>query len=565
MYAQPAVEVDLPNRTTPGDTPPVTAQETAPAKAEGAGAAAQSPFDALKRLDELPPLANLPALEQEAANPLAAPQADTLEQLDRENQKLIRQVLHGLGNLPAGSRVRLNRFLLDSLESPLGAYWRNQLSSALSSAPDRSFLVINEPEAQSDYTLTGEFMRIGPVLRIYTRLTKLTDSSLAAAWYLDIPLTPFVENLLPRPAGAAAQAGTGEVRPDSYEPDSRSSPVRVQIGGAALSRTIHQGDEDWFRIQSESAGTLILETTGSMDTYMELYDGGADSGNRLTSNDDGGANGNARIEYMAEAGKPYTAKVRGLGNETGAYGFTAAFTPMPVDADEPNEAREQATEIQLNTGREASFHTASDTDWYKAAIPEGGGHLLVYTEGRMDTRITVYNGEGAVMFDDDDSGTRLNAKISAPVSGGVLYIKVVELDGQRGAYTLHTALRAPGRIDQYEDDNTIENAKPLEIGGRQQRTFTTAADIDWVKLTVAERGVYEIRAVSAERSLDTYLELIDEHEAYIAEDDDGGENFDACLRTALEPGVYFIMVRTLDDDPLDNNSYTLSIAPVNAE
>ena len=62
------------------------------------------------------------------------------------------------------------------------------------------------------------------------------------------------------------------------------------------------------------------------------------------------------------------------------------------------------------------------------------------------------------------------------------------------------------------------------------------------------------------RSLDTYLELIDEHEEYIDDDDDSGENFDACLRAALGPGVYFLMIRVLDDDPLDNNKYTLAVS-----
>jgi hypothetical protein len=510
--------------------------------------------------------ARVPVLPREDEDPQyieVPPAADTLADLDRENGKLIRRILHGLAALPSGSRIRFNRFLLNSEESPLGTYWRNQLSSALSSAPNRSFVVINEPEALTDYTLTGEFMRIGGVLRIYTRLTRLSDSALAAVWYLDVPITPFVETLLPGRAGAAAAGDTG-VRPDSYEPDSKENPLETHIGAEPAARTIHHGDEDWFRIQTDAAGVLVVETRGAMDTYMELYAG--DTGSRLASNDDGGENGNARIEYSVEAGKTYIAKVRGLGNATGSYQFVTAFTSIPVDAAEPNDTREQATDIEPNGEREASFHSASDADWYKITIPEEGGYVTVYTGGRMDTRITVYNEEGAVIADDDDSGSRLNARVAMPVSGGgVLYIKVVDIDGNRGTYTLTTTLRPLGQSDAYEDDNTMESAKPVGIGEAQERTFTTASDVDWVRLTVTGAGVYEIRTRSAGRTLDTCIELLDEYGEYFDEDDDGGENYDACLRTELDAGIYFLVIRTLDDDPLDNNSYTLIVSALAEE
>lgn len=40
----------------------------------------------------------------------------------------------------------------------------------------------------------------------------------------------------------------------------------------------------------------------------------------------------------------------------------------------------------------------------------------------------------------------------------------------------------------------------------------------------------------------------------------GGERFDTHLIVQLEPGTYFIAICTLDDDPLDNNAYTLRVS-----
>jgi hypothetical protein len=96
----------------------------------------------------------------------------------------------------------------------------------------------------------------------------------------------------------------------------------VNEGASVVSRTIHNSDDhDYFLLVPDRAGILIMETTGNMDTYMELYD--IDSGEYLEENDDSGSGGNARIRQTAGPGKRYIAMVRSYGSETGSYGFRA--------------------------------------------------------------------------------------------------------------------------------------------------------------------------------------------------------------------------------------------------
>jgi hypothetical protein len=572
MYAQPAIDVDAQRRMFQ----PSNDTETT-AAVNGAGSETETTSDTQQEnaeTDTPAPVSGVdgetegtPNTQQENSGidmPLTLQtqepaQVNSLAELDAENQKLSNWIRQGLGSLPNGARIRLGPFLMNGEEPTLGIYWRNQLSSILSSMQHRNFVIITDTTSQGDYALSGEIMRIGNVLRLYTRLVKYDDTSLITTWIVDLLVTPFIEELIGISGGGSGSAASGVSR-DRYETDSRENPLSAAIGSPEISRTLHDGDEDWFSIYIETNGTLILETTGSMDTYMELYDGSSHSSSRLASNDDGGNNLNARIEYFVEAGKTYIAKVRGLGGDTGAYGFNIMFNAMPVDPAEPNDTQEQSTPIELEIPLEASFHSSTDEDWYSLDIPEDGGFLTVYTEGRLDTRVTLYDTEGTVLADDDDSGSGLNARVSVQTASGTVYIRVREIDGDRGSYTLYTQLREPGHSDEFEPDNTPETAGALETGVLQERTLTSAEDEDWVMFTVTEAGLYDIRTIAADQRLDTYIELYDENKEYLTDDDDSGENYDAYLQVQLEPGTYFIVIRTLDDDPLDNNAYTLSVA-----
>ncbi|MDR0568198.1 MAG: DVUA0089 family protein [Spirochaetaceae bacterium] len=568
VFAQPAVEIDpntastgsiaSPAPVSPGRTNNAVQPDTAQPGANQPGQIPQNPAQTNPsgtnvQLRTDPDGAPLTLQNQQSA------EVNSLAELDAESRKLGDWIKQGLATLPANAKIRLGQFLLNGNETDLGAYWRNQLSSVLSSMQDRKFVILTDPNAQTDYTLTGEIMRIGNTLRLYTRLTRTADSALITTWALDLALTPFIESLIGGPQSGSS-GSSSSVRPDAYEPDSRQNPLKTDPNGPEIQRTLHDNDEDWFEIQTPENGTLTLETTGSMDTFIELYDGSSPNSSRIANDDDGGDRLNARIEYFAEAGKTYLAKVRGLGGDTGSYGFKPGFTPMPPDSTEPNNDRETATTIELNAPVSGSFQSSDDEDWYVLTIPDGGGYLVVLTEGRMDTIITVYNAEGAELAEDDDSGSGLNARSSVLVPGGTVYIRVREVDGDRGAYTLRTQVREPGVSDAFEPDDTRETAKAIAPGAEQSRTFTAADDADWAKFTVAEPGVYEIRAYAAEGDLDTYIELYDSEGEFIDDDDDGGDDYDARLRVRLDPGTYFILITTLDDDPLEDNAYTLSVS-----
>jgi hypothetical protein len=348
-----------------------------------------------------------------------------------------------------------------------------------------------------------------------------------------------------------------DARPDSYEPDSRTTRVPLQ-GGAWVSRTIHTGDEDWFIFTTEAAGILTAETAGELDTLMELYDGVS----MVVENDDGfddDENYNSRIEYFVEAGVDYSMRVSGYdSNETGPYRFRVSLDPIPQEKSEPNNVMAQSYSLELESTFTAYFYPAGDEDWYRLRIPEPGT-LMLYTTGFTDTVISAHDSGGNLLAEDDDSGEDGNARLHIQAQTGTVYVKVSEYDSGIGKYYLHAVLREPAKPDQFENDDTLADAKDIQIGASQKRNFINDADEDWARLVITRQGAYEIRARSDDGMLDTYLALTNKEEEILFQNDDADDSYDACVTADLAPGTYYIRVTTLNEDPLPNNTYTLSV------
>jgi hypothetical protein len=221
-------------------------------------------------------------------------------------------------------KIALGQFVYRNAIPSLGNYWAAQLTEELTNIPNRSFTVLAAGTADADVTVSGEIVVIARTVRVYTRLVRTSDWSVTASLHIDFEHNEFFTELL-----ADGGSGSSSVARDSYEPDSQNNPIAVEIGAnnsvPVINRTIHNGDDqDFFLLVPDKNGALVIETTGSIDTYMELYD--TNSPGKLSENDDGGSGNNARIRQTVRSGGRYIAKVRGYdSSETGSYGFRAYF------------------------------------------------------------------------------------------------------------------------------------------------------------------------------------------------------------------------------------------------
>jgi hypothetical protein len=459
--------------------------------------------------------------------------------LDREAEKTAAAVREFIGSGSMGS-IRNDE---SAGVSPLARYWTETILVRLSApgANNRGITVFDSPSARSGYILRCSVLELGPVVRIYTRLVRNFDLSVAAAWTVDFGRTPYLDDLLSGSRGNW----------DGFEPDDREQPVPLEPNGLAILRSLHEDDRDWFIIRAEEDGYLVVTTSGQTDTYIELY---TDSLDLIAENDDGPDEYNARVGFMAEGGKTYIVLVRGYSDdETGSYGIKAFFSGIPDKDMEPNDSMNEAFPISPDEPVEAFIVTDDEQDWYRLDL--SGGYFTAATEGDIDTYLELYDAAGRKLVEDDDSYYGANAKISLLLEAGTYYVKVSAYE--TGEYTLYCTEKEPNQIDAYEPDDRMEDAKTISIGEVQIRSFTTEDDVDWVRFTADAPGSYTIRAWGVEYgNLDTYLSLYDSTGSLIDENDDEGETYASLLTRRLSPGLYYIRVHVLE---YPNGSYKLSV------
>lgn len=105
---------------------------------------------------------------------------------------------------------------------------------------------------------------------------------------------------------------------------SRSSSATVVVDDSATSGYIAaiNSDSDYFRIRVYGRGVLRAYSTGSTDTYVQIYDNG---GTVVASNDDGGAGSNFSTTHTVGVGLWRTFYMRVRGYRTGAYVLHVSF------------------------------------------------------------------------------------------------------------------------------------------------------------------------------------------------------------------------------------------------
>jgi len=220
----------------------------------------------------------------------------------------------------------------------------------------------------------------------------------------------------------------------SYTPLSDAVELRL---GSMLSRTLSSGQKQLFSIRTTEVGLYTVETTGNTDTYLSVYDASFDF---VDSNDDGGENYNARIEFFSEAGQVYYFILSGYNDsESGPYRILAGFESITSTVN--NTSRSAAIAINLGEPISVLFTEPGQSRWfvYRASRTV---NFIVQTRGDKDTMLSLYDNSGNLLDENDDySEESLNALISRRLTSGTYYIEVTTFGGTTGRCTLHAEIR----------------------------------------------------------------------------------------------------------------------------
>ena len=357
-------------------------------------------------------------------------------QMDSAVRELSRDIHNRLAAGRAQS-VAIGQFVFQGTITPLGSYWANQITEELTGISGRSYTLLAGGNTDASHLISGEVTVVADIIRVYTRVIRTGDRAVEAVFHSDFEKNgAFTEMLFSNDS-----RGRSLYFPmDEWEPDSMENPVPYAISGgesvSVMNRTIHNGnDQDFFLVVPANDGWLVMETTGDVDTLMELYN--ADSGERLAQDDDSGLGNNARIRYTVQAGHRYIIKVWGYDeSEVGNYGFKAFFSvpvTLPPDNYEPDDSFDLAKWIDIGTPQQHTFHDEYDVDWVKFQVNQRGRYTIRargVNSNRLDTYIELYDESLDKIGEDDDGGEYLDSRLSRTLSAGLYYVKVSCLNSE---------------------------------------------------------------------------------------------------------------------------------------
>jgi hypothetical protein len=449
----------------------------------------------------------------------------------------------------------------------------------------------------------------------------------------NIPLLPAADgtrSLQRWPDGLDSDAGTDFAQifsspgnfscGDPFEDNNTRGTARDQaVGTSALHRICPAQDQDWTAVRGASTSNsyqFFAQAQGNqVDLTMRVYDS---SGVFIVENNDPGSR-DASIAFRPPSNGDYFVQILnslGTGNIGPPFLYsltitaqtitpTSTVSPTPAtttptaipcqDPFEPDNTRDQARNIDLNTSQRHSLCPAGDNDWVSfVATPD-----KVYTMETLnltpsvDTVITLFDAQGNFLFENDDyqPGSGLHSRIDWSFQQtGVYFLRIRDKRGAGGTgfeYTVRlssvgslppTATSTPSPtfnpnsptptpapcLDAYESNGLPSSAKPILIGTAQRHSICPAADADWVTFYALAGKVYTIRTSNLGPGLDTFMYVFDTNGTTIlAQNDDGGEGVASRIDFfPLRNDWYYAQIKNAGDIGGPQQTYDLSLAVV---
>jgi len=223
-----------------------------------------------------------------------------------------------------------------------------------------------------------------------------------------------------RPASALAE---------SFVDDAPSGAIRIDNDTPFYGEIDPVGDVDYYSFFAYNGVTYSLQTSGSTDTFMELYS--TDGVTLLAENDDEGEGYNAYIEWRCPQSDIYYIKVRHFRLDgVGSYAIIASGD-LEYDL------------LELNEHYEREIYPARDVDYYIFSATSGVTYLIE-TSGSTDTYMELFIPDGTTIIEsDDDSGDEANAQLEWSCTQTGNYFFMIRHYGEEGTGSYGISVTIP--------------------------------------------------------------------------------------------------------------------------
>lgn len=317
-----------------------------------------------------------------------------------------------------------------------------------------------------------------------------------------------------------------------------ATATSLAVNGSVTGNLEKGGDVDVFRIQVPSAGTLVVQSSGSTNVVGTLLNA---SGTVLSTNDDGAGAPNFRVTRTLAAGGTYYVRVSGkTTTTTGGYGVTAVLSSVPP-ASGDIEVKNGTAVLAMNGSLSFGSVTVNGTAVTRTLtlVNRGTGALAI-------NGISISPaGNFSVMTQPAASlaaGAQTSFNVSfLPQSAGALTatLSISSNDPDENPYPV--VLTGSGQEVSGADDhsNTMSNATVVARPSVTPGVINTGTDVDMFKFTLGSQRTVTIRTLSG---LDTYGTLYNGTGGFITSADDTSSDYNFVITRTLPAGTYYIAV-----------------------
>ena len=261
---------------------------------------------------------------------------------------------------------------------------------------------------------------MGPVLAGRRRLRALARACIAFALMASLLALPEMGNVLGQESADCEEIDLGTLDDGSLE------AVGRWTGEDCDSRFRAGSDAHTYRFHVPTAGRVRIDlTSAEADPYLYLL---AEDGSRITDNDDGGGNIDARVErdlqpgtYMIEA-TTVGGRSRGPADFAISVSYVSGCEPVHLGTLEPGADLTASGSWTLDTCG-SRFVVEHPAHGYTFNLEHGGRVRIDLTSEDGDPVLSLASLSGGIIGANDDGGERRNSRIVQYLPAGGYFIE----------------------------------------------------------------------------------------------------------------------------------------------
>lgn len=320
-------------------------------------------------------------------------------------------------------------------------------------------------------------------------------------------------------------------------------------------------DTDWFRVSMTAGTTYYIDIRGvsTGGGTLEKVAAFLNTPSNIFSALNGYGYGNdARFAYTPTTSGVHYLQVMSGGTAGTSGTYTINFNTN--SGDDFAETNAGAASLTVGGTRAGNIEVAGDHDRFAVALtagvqyqidvrgsPSGGGTLA-------NTAFMLLGGNGlsatpsaggALAFTNDSGGTGADARLTfTPTSSGTYYVEAYS--GTYSATGTYTVSVVQATAEFPADSSTTGS---VAVGGTLTSSIGTAADVDWIRVSLTAGTLYRFDARGSASSggtlADPALQLLNSSGTVLVADNDSGTGADSRIMfQAGTSGTYYLAMRS---------------------